>query len=110
MYVVMGSERRAVGVIGTHTRMSLGTQVGSDLSYSEGQSLALTQSIDDKAGPCMEIDPSKAVGKITSQMRTQLQLASPISGGAGLAPLSDDDLVMFEQWVHKVDLENLPQL
>ncbi len=115
VYAVMGSERGAVdvseGQIQAPSCMSLGTQVGSDLSYSEGLSLAPPQSTDDTAGPCLEIDPSGPVGEIASQMRAQLQLArSPISGGAGLAPLSYDDLVVFEQWVHKVRLENLPQL
>ncbi len=44
-------------------------------------------------------------------MHTQLQLArSHISVGTGLALLSDDDLVVFEQWEQKVGLENLPRL
>ena len=82
------------------------------MSYSKGLSLALPQSTDDETGLCLEIYPSKSAGEIASQMCAQLQLArSPISGGAGLASLLDDDLVMFAQLImQKVGLENLLQL
>ncbi len=45
----------------------------------------------------MKIDPSKPTDVIVLQLRKQLQLASsPLTGRAGLAPLLDDDAVVFE--------------
>ncbi len=58
------------------SRMSLGTQVDSNLSSAEGSSLALPQGTDDNPGPYLEIDPAKPVVEIPSQMRAQLQLQS----------------------------------
>ncbi len=115
VYAARDSESDAVsaslGQTPALSRMSLGTQVGSDLSYTEGLSLDLPQSTDDGTGPFLEIDPSKPLGKIASQLCAQLQLThSRILGGAGLVLLSDDDLVVFKQWEQKVGLENLPQL
>ncbi len=93
------------------TRISLGTQVGSDLPHSEGTSHALIQSTDDEEGPYLEIDLSKPPVEIVSQMPTLLQLTcSPIAGTVGLASLSDDDLVAFEQLMQTVGLEILPLL
>ncbi len=54
--------------------MSLGTQVGRDLSYTEGLYLALPQSTDDNTGLYLEIDQSKSTGEVINQIRAELQL------------------------------------
>ncbi len=115
VYVVMGHECGAVntsrGQTQVPSRMSLGTQVDSDLSFTEGSSLALTQATDDNPGSCLQIDLAKPIAEIASQVRAQLQLAqSHTLGGARVTPISDEDLVMFGQWMDKVGLENLPQV
>ncbi len=47
--------------------------------------------------------------EMVSQLRAQLQLTHyPATGGAGVTPLSNTDLVVFEQLVKKVGLEHLP--
>ena len=93
------------------SRMSPGTQVDSDLSHAEGSSLALSQGTGDNPGPCQEIDLAKQVAKIFSQIHAQLQLAQNHTlSGARVAPLSDEDVVVFGQWIDKVGLENLPQV
>ncbi len=115
VYVKMEPEHGTVNTNGGQTqlpsRMSLLTQVDRDLSYTEGSSLALPQGTDDNSGPCLEINPTKPMVKIVSQVHSQLQLArSHTSGRARVAPPSDEDLVVFELWVDRVGLENLPQV
>ncbi len=113
--MVTEPERGAANMSGGQTqapsRMSLGTQVGSDLSITEGSSLALPQSAEYNPGPCLAIDLPKPTAEVISQMCAQLQLAlDPLSGRARVAPLSDEDLVVFEEWVERVGLEKLPQV
>ncbi len=115
VYVVTEPEFVTANTSGGQTQalscMSLGTQVDSDLSHAESSSLALQQGTDDNPGPCLEIKPAKPVAEIVSQMRVQLQLAqSHTLSRARVAPLSDEDVVMFGQWIDKVGLENLPQV
>ena len=83
----------------------------SNLFSAEGSSLALPLGTDDNPGPCLEINPAKPAAEMASQMRAQLQLAQShtLSGVRG-APLSNEDLVVFGQWIDKVGLENLPQV
>ncbi len=115
VYVVTEPERITANTSGGQTQapscMSLGTQVDRDLSHAEGSSLTLPQGTDDNPGPCLEINPAKLVAEIVFHMHAQLQLARSYTlSGARVAPLSDEDVVMFGQWIDKVGLDNLPQV
>ena len=113
VYPAIDSESDAVSVKQGHIqappRMTLGIQVGSDLPYSDSPSRALFQSSNDEERLCLEIDLSKPLGEIISQLRAQLQLTrDPTTGGAGVTPLLNSDLVVFEHLVQTVGLENIP--
>ncbi len=91
--------------------MTVGTQVDSDLSFTESSCLALLQGTYENPGLCREIDPTNSMDDAVNQIYAQLQLTrDSVSGGEGLAPLSDEKMVAFEQLVLKVGLENIPYL
>ncbi len=101
----------SAGPIGAVSHMSLGTQVGSALSHQSDQFQSPSQSTGDKSALCLRVYQTKSTVEAYNQIRTELQLAQdPISGGEELAPLSDDDIAVFEQVVLKVGLENVPHL
>ncbi len=93
----LGTANMSGGQTQAPSRMSLGTQVDSDLSFTESSSLALPQGTDENPGLCLEVDPTKSTVEIINQICTELQLAwGSVSGGEGLAPLSDEDMTAFE--------------
>ncbi len=99
------------GPIGALSRMSLGTQVGSALSHQRDQSQFPSRSTGDESALCLRVDQIKSTVEAYNQIRAELQLTrDPISGGEELAPLSDEDMAVFEQVVLKVGLENVPHL
>ena len=50
------------------SRMNLGTQVRSDLSYHEGLSLSPAWSTDDKPGLCLKVDQTKSTVEAYNQI------------------------------------------
>ncbi len=78
VYVGMEPERCAANTSGGKTqvpsRMSLGTQVDSDLSSTESSSLTLPQGTDDKPGLYLEVEATKSTVKAFNQIRAELQL------------------------------------
>ncbi len=92
--------------MGALSRMSLGTQVGSELSRQRDQSQSPSRSIGGESA--LKVDQTKSTVEAYNQICTELQLTrDPVSGGEELAPLSEEDMATFEQLVLRVGLENI---
>ncbi len=96
----MSSENEAVDVgqdqIMVMPHMSLGTQEGIDIPCPECPPCTLSQDRGDAL--CLEINSSVLAGETILQLRALIQLVrEPVTGGAGLEPLSNQDVVVFEQ-------------
>ncbi len=115
VHVVPDSEQDAAdvseGPVGALSRMSLVTQVGSELFHQTDQSQCPSWSTGDESALCLKVDQTKSMVDAYNQIRAELQLArDPVSGGEELAPLPDYDMAAFEQLVLRLGLENVPYL
>ncbi len=113
VYVVTEPERGAAGArespLQVLYRMSLGTQVNSELPYQGDPSLSPPRSTEGDITPCLDLDPAKPVAKLVGQMHAQLSPSRGlVPGGVRVPPLSNNDIVVLGQWINQVGLEKLP--
>ncbi len=113
MHVVPESEQDAAdvskGPVGGLSHMSLGTQVGSELSHQRDPPQSQSWSTEGDIVLCLNLDPAKPRAELMGQMRAQLSSTQGLApGGMRVSPLSNDDVVMVGRWIDQVGLENLP--
>ncbi len=94
--------------MGVLSHMSLGTQAASCLTQRTRSSLhRRVQGA--TLGLHLNLDPSKPLTELMSQMHAQLSPTQGLPpGGMRVPPLSIDDVVMVGQWIDRIGLENLP--
>ncbi len=112
MYAVTEPERGAADAsespLQVLSRLSLGTLESSELPYHEDLSLSPPWSTDGDIVPCLDLNPAKSIAELIGQMCAQLSpTRGLVPGGARVAPLYSNDIVVLEQWINKVGLENL---
>ncbi len=76
------------GPVGALSRMSLDTQVSSELSHQRDPSLSPSWSTGDESALCLRVDQIMSMVEVYNQVSTDLQLASRAClgwGGAGTA-------------------------
>ncbi len=113
VHVLPDSEQDAADVseapVGALSRMSLGTQVGSELSHPRDLPQSPLRNTGGDIGQHLNLDPAKPVAKLVGQMRAQLSPTPGFaSGGIRVPPLSNNDVVVVGQRIDRVGLENLP--
>ena len=113
VHVVPESEQDAAdvseGPVGALSCMSLGTQVGSELSHQRDTSQSPLRSTGGDNGPHLNLDLAKPLTELVGQMHTQLSPTHGLPpGGMRVPPLTTDDVVVVGQWIDRVGLENLP--
>ncbi len=97
------------GPVGALSHMSLGTQVGSELSHPRDPPQSPSQNTEGDIGQHLNLDPAKPVAELVGQMHAQLSpTTGHASGGVRVPPLSNDNVVVVGQWIGCVGLEKLP--